>query len=214
MSGIVSDKSSEYFINELTRRNWKSSKIIGYEFEIGHWAVLRLTRHDIQETVRTETLLGRIKTFAQLPLKRLLILEGNVSDILQRRSKRTFHMEFSINKYLNYSKLLREVVVKQGICVVQTFDKTMTLELLLDLTDKADPLLPDFRQFDDRRFGLSRNRFFNIVSYLSAYFGIPFDHLSNEQIIEGLRKVKIPGVGNATISDLTDRLLALTPSTP
>jgi len=206
MVWIVDSSLEGYFTKELTRRNWKEGKLENFHFSVGDWAVFRITKQDVRDSVDSAHLQRRIEEFAKLPMRRLIILEGNVAEFLQKRSRRNFHLEFSINKYLNYSKILKDALVKYEINVIQTSSESMTLGILLELMDDAQPLEINFTQFNDLDFGLNRNKYFIIVTYLSAYYSRPFGELSAREIMEGLELVKMPGVGKKTVEYLTNRL--------
>lgn len=206
MVWIVDSSLEGYFTKELTRRNWKEGKLENFHFSVGDWAVFRITKQDVRDSVDSAHLQRRIEEFAKLPMRRLIILEGNVAEFLQRRSRRNFHLEFSINKYLNYSKILKDALVKYEINVIQTSSESMTLGILLELMDDAQPLEITFNQFNDLDFGLNRNKYFIIVTYLSAYYSRPFGELSAREIMEGLELVKMPGIGKKTVENLTNRL--------
>ena len=207
MVGIVDPSVHNFFIEHLTKSNWLSKPLTIGHFQIGDYLILRLTHSDFTESFSFEKVIRKASQLASRPTVPIILIEGNIHELLFSRVSYNFSYRISECKFWNYVAIVQRAFVDYKINVVTTLNKTMSLAIIKRVERNAlAELNIDFLSFESEINGLSAKKYTRIVTFLSAHYAQPFEKLSKREIIAGLNEVKIPGIGKNTIKTLESRL--------
>ena len=206
MFGYFSSSLPGIFPAKLNRYYWACKKLKVGHFQIADYVILRITKYHLIQSETIKTLSCKIKKLSESPLQPVIVIEGDILTLMSKRNKKDFSKSFSANKYSNYIEIIN-LAFELQINLINSLHENMTIALLTKLQSRISKEYKiNYLNFDSQIEGISDKKFFHLVTYLSAFFGEPFEELSNNQILKALREVRIPGFGKKTIEKIAKRI--------
>lgn len=196
MPGIVDSAQPKFLRSILTKNyNWLEKSLRVGQFVVNDYIIQRLTKFNFQNTENYNKHQRLFKNLEDTMLIPIVIIEGNPYELFYKKQRNKFNLAFSDNAYLHYLKSLIIGTKDYQIKFIPAVNQRMTLDILRNLDIEYSLEQIDYSPQIDAPDGISKKRYTNLITHLSAYYGIPFEQLTTEQIIQGIENIQIPSIG-------------------